>query len=180
MDDFDWSKITENWTTSLSRIGTPFHWPPTSSTAFETPVSLLNSMLGGNIITSVSKPRTKATFTTNRDLFEPQVMFFRLTKSPTTFQALMNTIFTNLVVVGKVAVYLDNIFIYSLTREEHRDTMHEVLQRLSMHDLYLRPEKCEFDREEIEYLSLIIKQGKVLMDPVKVKAVTDWPTPRNL
>jgi Reverse transcriptase (RNA-dependent DNA polymerase) len=107
-------------------------------------------------------------------------MFFGLTNSPTTFQALMNTIFTNLVAAGKVAVYLDDILIYSSTREEHHNTTHEVLQRLRTHDLYLRPEKCKFDREEIKYLSLIIKQGEVSMDPVKVKAVTDWPTPGNL
>lgn len=122
----------------------------------------------------------KAAFTTNRGLFEPQVMFFGLTNSPATFQALMNTIFSDLVATGRVAVYLDDILIYSSTHEEHRDTTHEVLQRLQTHDLYLRPEKCEFDRDEIEYLGLIIKQGEVSMDPVKVKAVTDWPTPRNL
>jgi RNase H-like domain found in reverse transcriptase len=57
---------------------------------------------------------------------------------------------------------------------------HEVLRWLRAHDLYLRPEKCEFDRDEIEYLGLIIRKGEVSMDPVKVKAVTDWPTPRNL
>ena len=122
----------------------------------------------------------KAAFTTNRGLFEPQVMFFGLTNSPATFQALMNTIISDLVATGRVAVYLDDILIYSSTHEEHRDTTHEVLQRLQTHDLYLRPEKCEFDRDEIEYLGLIIKQGEVSMDPVKVKAVTDWPTPRNL
>jgi hypothetical protein len=122
----------------------------------------------------------KAAFTTNRGLFEPQVMFFGLTNSPATFQALMNTIFTDLIAAGKVAVYLDDILIYSSTLDEHRDTMHEVLRRLRAHNLYLRPEKCEFDREEVEYLGLIIKKGEVTMDPVKVKAVTDWPTPRNL
>jgi RNase H-like domain found in reverse transcriptase/Reverse transcriptase (RNA-dependent DNA polymerase) len=92
----------------------------------------------------------------------------------------MNTIFTDLVAAGKVAVYLDDILIYSSMPDEHRDTTHEVLRRLRAHDLYLRPEKCEFDREEVEYLGLIIKKGEVTMDPIKVKAVTDWPTPRNL
>jgi Reverse transcriptase (RNA-dependent DNA polymerase) len=98
----------------------------------------------------------KAAFTTSRGLFEPQVMLFGLTNSPATFQALMNTIFVDLVAAGQVAVYLDDILIYSPTLEEHRRTTHEVLQRLRAHDLYLRPEKCEFEQEEVEYLGLII------------------------
>ena len=122
----------------------------------------------------------KAAFTTNRGLFEPQVMYFGLTNSPATFQSLMNTIFADLVAAGKVAVYLDDILIYSSTPEQHRQTTHEVLQRLSAHDLYLRPEKCEFDQPRVEYLGLIIREGEVSMDPIKVRAITDWPQPRTL
>jgi hypothetical protein len=107
-------------------------------------------------------------------------MFFGLTNSSATFQALMNTISANLVAAGKVATYLNDILIYSSTPDEHCDTTHEVLQCLLAHDLYLWSEKCEFDREEVEYLGLIIKKGQVMMDPVKVKAIVDWPTPRNL
>jgi hypothetical protein len=77
--------------------------------------------------------------------FEPQVMFFGLTNSPATFQALMNTIFTDLVIAGKVAVYLDDILIYSSTWEEHCNMIHKVLRQLRMHNLYLQPEKWEFD-----------------------------------
>jgi len=122
----------------------------------------------------------KAAFTTNRGLFEPQVMLFGLTNSPATFQALMNTIFVDLVAAGQVAVYLDDILIYSATQQKHREITHEVLRRLRAHDLYLRPEKCEFEREEVEYLGLIIRRGEVTMDPVKVEAITKWPQPRNL
>src|SRR5882757_27500 len=111
----------------------------------------------------------KAAFTMNRGLFEPRVMLFGLTNSPATFQALMNTIFVDLVAAGKVAVYLDDILVYSSTQEEHRRITHELLKRLRAHDLYLRPEKCEFEREEVEYLGLVIRQGQVSMDPVKVQ-----------
>ena len=107
-------------------------------------------------------------------------MLFGLTNSPATFQALMNTIFVDLVAAGKVAVYLDDILIYSATAPEHCEVTHEVLRRLRAHDLYLRPEKCEFERGEVEYLGLIIRHGEVAMDPIKVKAITQWPTPGNL
>jgi hypothetical protein len=122
----------------------------------------------------------KAAFTTNRGLFEPQVMLFGLTNSPATFQALMNTIFADLVAMGKVAVYLDDILIYSHSIQDHHAVTHEVLRRLESHDLYLRPEKCKFDKREIEYLGLIIQEGQVTMDPVKVQAIASWPAPRTL
>ena len=61
----------------------------------------------------------KAAFSTNRGLFEPSVMFFGLTNSPATFQALMNSIFADLIAAGKVAVYLDDILIFSHELEEH-------------------------------------------------------------
>lgn len=117
---------------------------------------------------------------TNRGLFEPLVMFFGLTNSPATFQALMNSLFADLIAKGKVAVYLDDILIFTKELEEHRKIVKEVLQRLEKNDLYLRPEKCEFKQEQIEYLGLIIREGEVKMDPAKVAAVRDWPTPRNL
>uniref|UniRef100_A0A0W0FTD6 Putative reverse transcriptase-rnase h-integrase n=1 Tax=Moniliophthora roreri TaxID=221103 RepID=A0A0W0FTD6_MONRR len=122
----------------------------------------------------------KAAFVTNRGLFEPQVMFFGLTNSPATFQALMNSIFADLIAQGKVAVYLDDILIYSTNLEEHHQTTHEVLKRLQENDLYLHPEKCKFDQEQVEYLGMVIREGVVSMDPVKVRAVKEWATSRNL
>ena len=79
----------------------------------------------------------KAAFITNRGLFEPHVMYFGLTNSPATFQTLMNTIFADVIAEGKVAVYLDDILIWSTNLTEHRKVVHEVLSRLAQHDLYL-------------------------------------------
>jgi hypothetical protein len=122
----------------------------------------------------------KAAFITNQGLFEPRIMFFGLTNSPATFQALMNAIFADLIAEGKVAVYLDDILIWSTTLEEHRKIVHKVLRRLKEHDLYLRPEKCEFEQSHVDYLGLVISPGKVSMDPVKVQAVRDWTPPTKL
>jgi len=113
----------------------------------------------------------------NQGLFEPQVMLFGLTNSPATFQALINRIFVDLVTAGKVTVYLDDILIYSTTKQEHQDVTHEVLQQLHVHDLYLHCEKCKFEHVEVKYLGLIICQGEVSMNPVKIQAITNWPTP---
>ena len=122
----------------------------------------------------------KAAFSTNKGLFKPLVMFFGLTNLPATFQALMNVIFVDLIAKGKVAVYLNDILIFTKTLHEHQEIVNEVLKRLQKHDLYLRPEKCEFEKEEIEYLGLIIREGQVKMDPGKVDAIRNWPVPKSL
>ena len=61
----------------------------------------------------------KAAFVTNKGLFELKVMFFGLCKSPSTFQAMMNKLFYELILEGKVIVYLDGILIFTDTLEEH-------------------------------------------------------------
>ena len=55
----------------------------------------------------------KAAFRTNAGLFEPTVMFFGLTNSPATFQAMMNELFRDLIHAGVVVVYLDDILIFT-------------------------------------------------------------------
>ena len=121
----------------------------------------------------------KAAFCTNRSLFEPLVMFFRMTNSPATFQTMMNNIFRTLIAEGIVVVYLDDILIFTKTEEEHERAVRRVLEVLTKHKLFLHPEKCEFHRKQIEYLGLVILENKVEMDPMKVAGVRDWPTPEN-
>jgi len=61
----------------------------------------------------------KAAFITNKVLFEPLVMFFGLTNSPTTFQTMMNHLFHGLIAKGHVVIYMDDILIFMATIEEH-------------------------------------------------------------
>ena len=121
----------------------------------------------------------KAAFVTNRGVFEPTVMTFGLTNAPATFQSMMNYIFADLIAQGKVTVYLDDILIYTNDLETHRKDVQDVLQRLVKHDLYLKPEKCEFEVEETEYLGVIVGHGQIRMDPSKVQAILDWKTPTS-
>jgi hypothetical protein len=121
----------------------------------------------------------KAAFCTNRGLFEPLVMYFGLTNSPATFQTMMNEIFQDLITKGIVSVYLDNILIFTNSLNKHRRITRLVLDRMCEHKLYLRPEKCEFEKTKIEYLGIIISHNKVEMDPVKIAGLADWLTPSN-
>ncbi|SJL14236.1 related to TY3B TY3B protein [Armillaria ostoyae] len=119
----------------------------------------------------------KAVFRTNRRLFEPTVMFFGLTNSPATFQWMMNDIFKDLIATGKVTVYLDDILIFSKTLEEHWKITCHVLELLRKHKLFLKAEKCEFEVLETEYLGVIISEGSICMDPIKLAGIEEWPAP---
>ncbi|SJL14246.1 uncharacterized protein ARMOST_17702 [Armillaria ostoyae] len=119
----------------------------------------------------------KAAFRTNRGLFEPTVMFFGLTNSPATFQWMMNDIFKDLIATGKVTVYLDDILIFSKTLEEHWKITCHVLELLRKHKLFLKAKKCEFEVLETEYLGVIISEGSICMDPIKLAGITEWPVP---
>jgi hypothetical protein len=123
----------------------------------------------------------KAAFKTNRGLFEPTVMFFGLTNSPATFQTMMNAIFRQEIATGDIIIYMDDILIATTgSLEYHRSKVAQVLQKLRDNDLFLKPEKCHFHKKEVEYLGVIVGKGQVKMDPIKVKGITDWPTPTNL
>jgi len=106
-------------------------------------------------------------------------MFFGMTNSPATFQTMMNDIFWDLIAEGIMVVYLDDILIFTRTEEEHAKAIRRVLQVLYEHKLFLRLEKCEFCKEQIEYLGLVILENEVSIDPVKVAGVQEWPTPEN-
>src|SRR5882672_10064936 len=76
---------------------------------------------------------------------------------------------------------MDNILIFgSHTKEEHHAIVVWVLDILNKHQLYLKAEKCTFRQPMVEYLSLILSEGRVEMDPVKVAGICDWLTLRNV
>ncbi len=54
-----------------------------------------------------------------------------------------------------------------------------MLDKLEQNDLYLKPEKCDFEQKQIDYLGVIVGNGKLQMDPKKLKGVADWPKPNT-
>src|SRR5271163_3064046 len=122
----------------------------------------------------------KGAFKTNRGLYKPTVMFFGMCNSPATFQSMMDSIFADLIKKGYMIVYMDDILIFAKTKELLWEYTRMVLQKLREHDLYLKPKKCEFKKEKIEYLGMIIQQGKISMDPVKLGGIKDWPIPTSV
>ncbi|SJK97325.1 uncharacterized protein ARMOST_00577 [Armillaria ostoyae] len=115
----------------------------------------LNICWGYNNVQIKEGDEEKAAFHTNHGLFKPTIMFFGLTNSPATFQWMMNNIFKYLISERKVMIYLDDILIFTKDLEEHRCIA----------------EKCKFEVLEMEYLGVIISEGSVQMDPVKLAGI---------
>jgi hypothetical protein len=128
---------------------------------------------GYNNVRICEEDKWKATFCTNRGLFEPLVMYFSLTNSPAIFQMMMNKIFQDLITEGIISMYLDDILIFTNSLEEHHRITCLVLDHMYGHKLYLWLEKCEFEKTKIKYLGVIISHNKVEMDPVKIAGVAD-------
>jgi hypothetical protein len=140
-----------------------------------------NIRWGYNNICIKDGDQWKATFKTNRGLFEPTVMYFGLTNSPATFQTMMDETFKEEIATGDIVIYMDDILIAtSRSLNYHKHKVALILRKLQVHDLFLKPEKCHFHKREVEYLGIIVGKGQVKMDPVKVQGLTDWPMPTNL
>ena len=123
----------------------------------------------------------KAAFKTNRGLFKPMVMFFGLTNAPATFQSMMNHLFRELIDEGYVMIYMDDILIHTPNDPAlHRRVVNDVLRILAVNDLYLKPQKCQFEQTEVEYLGVIISEDSIAMDPIKVQGMKNWKRPTTL
>ena len=120
----------------------------------------------------------KAVFTTPEGLFEPTVMFFRLTNSPATFQAMMNKLLRDLTNTGKVAVFIDDVIVGTETEKGHDELVAEVIKRLEENDLYVKPEKCKWKVREVEFLGVVIGPEGIKMEKEKVKGVLEWLMPK--
>ncbi|KAK3548349.1 hypothetical protein QTP70_010580 [Hemibagrus guttatus] len=120
----------------------------------------------------------KTAFNTPTGHYEYLVMPFGLTNAPAVFQALINDILRDML-DQFVFVYLDDILIFSSSLQEHVKHVSKVLRRLLDNHLYVKPEKCEFHVTQVQFLGFIIKPGQIKMDPQKVQAVVDWPSPSS-
>jgi len=108
-------------------------------------------------------------------------MFFGLTNSLATFQTMMDKIFKEEVTRGDLFIYMDDILIaITGSLDKHCSKVAHVLMKLRDNNLFLKPEKCHFHKDKVEYLGVIVGKGQVKIDPVKVQGIMDWPIPTNL
>jgi len=97
---------------------------------------------GFNNVRIKEEDEWKRAFITHIGSFEPTIMFFRMTNSPATFQAMMNKILRDLINKGKVAAFVDDVLVRTETEEGHNKIVEEILRRLEENDLYIKKNMC--------------------------------------
>ncbi|GJU04375.1 putative reverse transcriptase domain-containing protein [Tanacetum coccineum] len=122
---------------------------------------------------------SKTAFRTRYGHYEFLVMPFGLTNAPAVFMDLMNRVFHEF--LDKfVIVFIDDILVFSKSKEEHEEHLRTVLQILRQEKLYAKFSKCEFWLSKVAFLGHIVSAEGITIDPAKVEAITKWPRPTSV
>lgn len=125
----------------------------------------------------------KTAFTTPHGLHEFRVMPFGLTNAPGVFQRLMERVLAGLNPpdgAAFVVVYIDDVLVFSRSLEEHLEHLRRVILRICEAGLKLKPSKCHFIREEVEYLGHLITPQGLKTNARLTAAVAEFPRPQNV
>ncbi|RVW68732.1 Transposon Tf2-2 polyprotein [Vitis vinifera] len=121
----------------------------------------------------------KTAFRTHNGHFEYLVMPFGLCDAPSTFQAIMNSIFRPYL-RKFILVFFDDILVYSPTWELHLNHVRKTLEILKKHSFFVKATKCDFGKQELEYLGHIVTNHGVKVDGKKIEAMIAWPQPTTI
>ena len=108
------------------------------------------------------------------------VMFFGLINLVATFQTIMNNLLRDIIEVGDVAVFIDDVMMGTETEEGHNVIVKEVLRRMAENNLFVKPERCVWKVREVVFLGVVIGPDRVKMEKEKVQRIIDWPVPRSV
>ena len=125
-----------------------------------------------NLIRMRAGEQWKTAFRTRYVLFESLVMPFGLTHAPPTFQAYINDALRPFLDRFCTA-YLDDILIYSENEEQYIEHVKQILEALTKARLPVKPQKCEFHANNVEYLGFIITTEGLRMDPAKITTIIE-------
>ncbi len=126
-----------------------------------------------NILISDPFTRQMLAFQCGEQQYEPAVVQFGSKTAVAWFQRFITWVLRRNIGKGVMA-YLDNIVIYADTQEEHDRLVKETLDDLYKEDLRVRPEKCEWDKQEVFFCGYLVSADGIRLDPAKLEAVRDW------
>ncbi|KAJ9537978.1 hypothetical protein OSB04_030711 [Centaurea solstitialis] len=119
----------------------------------------------------------KTAFRTRYGHYEFLVMPFGLTNAPAVFMDLMNRV-CRPYLDKFVIVFIDDILIYSQSKEDHEHHLRLILELLKAEKLYAKFSKCEFWIREVHFLGHVVNKG-VHVDSTKIKAIKKWEAPKT-
>ena len=125
------------------------------------------------------KDKEKTAFCTYDGLYQFKVMPYGLTNAPGTFQRLMNKILKDFA-WNKCLIYLDDVFIYTMTFLEHLEALEGILKKIEAAKLKLQPSKCHFATNKVKFLGHLITDKGILPDPDKCTVISELNPPTNV
>jgi hypothetical protein len=125
-----------------------------------------------NLIRIRTGNKWKTAFRTRYGYYKYLVMPVGMANAPASFQNMINEIFKDMIDLG-VVTYIDDVLIYSQTKEKHEKVVKEVLLDLQTWDLAALKDKCEFHKSEIEFLGYMISDMGINMAQDKVQTVLE-------
>ncbi|GJQ95568.1 putative reverse transcriptase domain-containing protein [Tanacetum coccineum] len=120
----------------------------------------------------------KTAFRTRYGHYEFQVMPFGLTNAPAVFMDLMNRV-CKPYLDKFVIVFIDDILIYSKSKEEHAEHLKLILELLKKEELYAKFSKYEFWLSKVQFLGYVIDSEGIHVDPAKIESIKDWASPKT-
>ncbi|GJX41644.1 reverse transcriptase domain-containing protein [Tanacetum coccineum] len=120
----------------------------------------------------------KTAFRTRYRHYEFQVMPFGLTNAPAVFMDLMNRV-CRPYLDKFVIMFIDDILIYSKTKEEHDAHLRQILELLKKEKLYAKFLKCDFWLSKVQFLGHVIDSEGIHVDPAKIESIKDWESPKT-
>ena len=136
---------------------------------------------GYNNIRIKEEDQHKAAFKTPEGTYIPRVMYFGLTNAPPFFQRTMHRDFRALLqkYPDNLGNYMDDWWVMTPDGEEgtklHKEIVHAFLDQMEECSYFLKPKKCQFEKDHMEILGWLVGGGTVRIDPAKVKGISEWP-----
>ncbi|GJR69925.1 putative reverse transcriptase domain-containing protein [Tanacetum coccineum] len=121
---------------------------------------------------------SKTAFRTRYGHYEFQVMPFGLTNAPAVFMDLMNRV-CKPYLDKFVIIFIDDILIYSKSKQEHEEHLKLILEFLKKEELYAKFSKCEFWIPKVQFLGHVIDSKGIHVDPAKIESIKDWTSPKT-
>ncbi|GJV97874.1 putative reverse transcriptase domain-containing protein [Tanacetum coccineum] len=120
----------------------------------------------------------KIMFRTRYGHYEFHVMPFGLTNTPTIFMDPMNQVCKPYLDKFMI-MFIDDILIYSKSKEEHEEHVKLILELLKKEELYAKFSKCEFCLPKVKFLGHMIGSEGIHVDPAKIESIMDWASPKT-